>query len=234
MRRLLLIAAAAVAIVLVAAVLMGAGRTSTASGNTPTTTPDEVTTTGHGVVNAVPDQAGISAGVQTTGATATAALDANAATMNRVIAALKAAGGTQLQTQEVSLNPQTTPSGRITGFQTENAVSAVSAVADTGKLIDAAVHAGANTIAGPNLTVSDQDALYRQALAKAVADARAKAQALAAAGGFGVGQVLNVTEQSTETPTPFQPTATAGTAPTPVEAGTEQITADVQVGFAIN
>src|SRR5581483_2917256 len=157
----------------------------------------------------------------------------NAAVATKVIAALKQAGGRDLQTQEVSLYPQTSR-GRVTGYAAEDTVSANGAIASAGRLIDAAVAAGATTVDGPSLSVADQDALYRQALQKAIADARAKAQALAQAGGFAVGRVLSVAEQGAEMPVPLQAAgAKAGTPATPVEPGTQDVTADVQVSFAI-
>src|SRR5439155_11669683 len=123
-----------------------------------------------------------------------------------------------------------------TGFVAQNTISAKAKIADAGGLVDAAVGAGANTVDGPTLTVSDQDALYRAALKKAVEDARARAQAIAEAGGFGLGQVTTVAEQSAATqPIMFDRAAALSTkaAPTPVEPGTRDVTADVTVSFAI-
>jgi len=218
MRRVLLITALA-GLAAVAVAFTTAG--SSASGRT-------VTTNGHGVVTVVPDQATIDAGVRTTGATAAAALAANGDAMTRVIAALKRAGATKVQTQEVSLYPQTGPRGKVTGFVAQNTVTATSPLAQAGRLIDAAVGAGANTIDGPTLGVSIQNRLYRQALRNAVADARAKALALAGS----VGRVLTIAEQSQQQPVTFGAAAKAPSA-TPVEAGTQQVTADVQVTFAL-
>jgi uncharacterized protein len=218
MRRVLLITALA-GLAAVAVAFTTAG--SSASGRT-------VTTNGHGVVTVVPDQATIDAGVRTTGATAAAALAANGDAMTRVIAALKRAGATKVQTEEVSLYPQTGPRGKVTGFVAQNTVTATSPLAQAGRLIDAAVGAGANTIDGPTLGVSIQNRLYRQALRNAVADARAKALALAGS----VGRVLTIAEQSQQQPVTFGAAAKAPSA-TPVEAGTQQVTADVQVTFAL-
>lgn len=224
MKRLLLICALAGA-ALVAVAFTQAD--STAAGHT-------VTTVGHGVVTVVPDQATFSAGVRTSGATAAAALSANSAAMTRVIAALKQVGVKKIQTQQVSLYPQMSTRNTVTGYVAQNSVTVTSAIADAGKLIDAAVGAGANTVDGPSLGVSIQGRLYRQALRNAVADARAKARALAGAGGFGIGRVVSVTEQSQQQPVEFGAAAGAkAPAPTPVEAGTQQVTADVQVAFAI-
>src|SRR5689334_1829631 len=232
MRRLLLLPAAAVALLAVAA-LAGVARPEAARGDSTQT--NTVTTVGHGVVTVVPDEATVSAGIRTDAATASAALAQNARTMNDVIAALKRAGGDELQTQQVSLYPQTDEGGKVTGYVAQNTVSAKASIAGAGALVDAATAAGANTVDGPSLGVSDRDALYRSALKKAVEDARAKALALADAGGFGVGPVTTVVEQgATEQPV-FAPLASAAKAAdsTPVEPGTQDVTADVTVTFTI-
>ena len=136
MRRLSFIALAAL-VILAAASLIGVARPEAARGDTTQT--DLVTTIGHGVVTAVPDEATVTAGVRTDGATAAAALEANSTTMNAVVAALKQAGGDELQTQQVSLYPQTNEQGEVTGYSAQNTVSAKSDVAGAGALIDAAV-----------------------------------------------------------------------------------------------
>lgn len=232
MRRILLLPLAAAVLVGVAA-FAGVAVPESAHGDSTQT--DTVTTNGHGVITAVPDEATVSAGVRTDGATAAGALSANATKMNAVIAALKAASGDEIQTQEVSLYPTTDPQGKVTGYTAQNSVSAKAKIADAGALVDAAVGAGANTVDGPSLTLSDQDALYRDALKKAVQDARAKALALADAGGFGVGPVSTVIEQSAAGQPVFaRPVALAAKdASTPIEPGTADVTADVTVTFTI-
>ncbi len=223
---------AVAAVVVAAAALAGVGRPEAARGDTPT--PGTVTTVGHGDITAVPDEATVSAGVETRGATAAKALAQNAALMTRVIAALKSHGGKDVQTQQVSLSPQTDSKGNVTGFVADNSVSADSTIAGAGALIDAAVAAGANNVSGPTLSVSTQDALYRQALGKAVEDARAKAQALGQAGGFGVGAVSIVSEQSVApSPVPEAAASMGAAKSTPIEPGTQDITADVSVTFTI-
>lgn len=231
MRRLLLLTLAVVALLAIAA-LAGVGRPEAARGETAA--PDTVTTLGHGVVTLVPDEATVSAGVHTQAASASDALSQNARLMNQVIAALKRAGGKDLQTQQVSLYPQQNDQGQVTAYVADDSVSATAKIADAGALVDAAVAAGANTVSGPSLSVSDRDARYRDALGKAVADARAKAEALAHAGGFNVGVVSSVTEQSANAPLPvFERAAVAKSDTTPVEAGTQDVTADISVTFRI-
>ena len=233
MRRLLPILIVAAALV-VAAALAGVGRPEAAHGETSVQR-DTVTTLGHGVVTTVPDVATISAGVQTEAATAADALAENSERMQRVIAALKRAGGQKLQTQQVSLYPRTDEHGQTTGFMAQNSVGARAKIAEAGALVDAAVNAGANTVAGPMLERSDTDQLYRDALAKAVDDARLKAEALAQAGGFDVGKVVAVVEEGASPPEPLalESRAVAKDAAAPIEPGTQDIEAQVTVSFEI-
>jgi uncharacterized protein YggE len=134
----------------------------------------------------------------------------------------------------VSLYPQTDDKGTTTGFVAQNTVTARSSIATSGRLVDAAVAAGANTVDGPSLERSDRDALYRDALKKALADAKAKAEALAEAGGFAVGRVTDVTEQQgAGEPVPMASAAAAKDAATPVEPGTQDVVAQVSVSFEI-
>ena len=230
MRRLLTLTFVAAAVV-GAAAFAGIGRPDAARGDAAA--PDTVTTTGHGVVTVVPDEASVTAGVETRAASAVEALSQNAKLMSGVVAALKAAGGSGLQTQQVSLSPQTNSENQVTAYVADDSVSAKAKIAAAGALIDAAVGAGANTVDGPTLDVSDRDARYRDALGKAVEDARAKAEALAQAGGFGVGQVSSVTEETVSAPVPVYEAAVAKSTATPIEPGTQDVTADVSVTFRI-
>ena len=64
----------------------------------PVAARDTVTVNGMGSVRATPDRASISAGVETRGATAQAALAANASAMNQVLDALRSSGGKDVTT----------------------------------------------------------------------------------------------------------------------------------------
>src|SRR5471032_1676680 len=202
-----LVLAAAFAVFLIVA-FAGIGRPEAAHGDTAPA--DSVTVLGHGAITAVPDEATVTAGVHTQAASASGALAQNAKLMNAVVAALKGADGEKLQTQQVSLFPQTDPQGQVNAYAADNSVS------------------------GPTLDVSGRAGLYRDALKKAVDDARAKAIALGEAGGFGVGPVSSVTEQgSAPQPVFAQASLTAKPDATPVEPGTQDVTADVTVTFGI-
>src|SRR5690349_2650993 len=75
--------------------------------------PRSITVNGTGIVTTVPDEAQFAFGVSTTAPTAKAALRANAGRMNRLIAALEAAGipAADIQTAEISLSPNTSENG---------------------------------------------------------------------------------------------------------------------------
>jgi uncharacterized protein len=194
-----------------------------------------VTVNGTGSVDAVPDIAAFAFGVTTEAKTAAAALAQNADAATKVIAAVKRAGiaDKDLQTQSVSLSPRYTDRGdEILGYTASNTVSAILRnLGNAGVVIDAAVAAGANNVSGPSLSRADTDALYRAALKEAVAAARTKAVALGEAGHFSVGKIDSVVEGTNE-PMPVSDRSAAPT--TPIEPGTQQITATVAVSFEIS
>lgn len=197
----------------------------------PSASADSVTVSGEGVVLAVPDSAEISAGVETRAATARVALQANAVAMERVLQALRAGGGTDVTTQTVSLSTSFDNQGTPNGFVASNIASATVAFDKAGALIDGAVAAGANTVYGPAPSRSDADALYRQALAKAVADAAQRATVLAKAAGRELGRVTSISESGTA-PVPVFAKAAAD-ASTPVESGPQETTASVTVTYEL-
>ena len=186
-------------------------------------------------VTSAPDRAELSFGVESQGETARAALAANAAEMRRVIAALKAAGATDVKTQYVSLSPRYGERNEAQGFVATNSVSTtLRELARAGAVIDAAVAAGANQVYGPSLSRGNQSELYRQALKAAVENARANAQALAAASNLSLGRVTAIVEGGgAPQPLPFAAADKAMEAgSTPIEPGTQQVTAVVSVTFA--
>lgn len=221
-------------LVLAAAALAGVLRPEGASADEPATTTDTVSVTGTGVVSAVPDEAQVSAGVETRAATAKAALSANGTAMQKVLDALKGAGGKEITTQTVSLSTAFDQNGQPGGFVASNVASATTSLAGAGALVDAAVAAGANTVYGPSLSRSDADALYRKALERAVADAKDRATVLAKAAGRELGRVTAMAESSS-TPGPlYAAKAEAGAADsTPVVSGPQDTTALVSVTYEL-
>jgi uncharacterized protein YggE len=192
-----------------------------------------ITVTGNGSVTTVPDRATFGFTIETRAKTATAALAQNANDATAVIAALKAAGVTSanIQTSQVSLMPQSSQDGTtIVGYVASNSVTVRTGLGSAGKIVDAAVGAGANGVSGPSLDVSDQSTLYRDALHKAVDDAKLKAQSLADAAGLSLGGAQSISEGGSSSPLPIADKMSAAGAP--IEAGTQEIQASVTVTYA--
>ena len=230
MKRLLL----AVAAGLTAVALAGAiGLPDLAGAEDTAAAVDSITVTGDGSVKAVPDEAQMSFGVQTQRASAKAAVAANADAMREVINALRQAGARQMATEWVSVYPSSGDDGRVDGYSASNSVSAVADVEDAPGVLDAAVGAGANDVSGPGLSSSDAEALYRQALAKAVDDARLRAETLAKAAGRSLGSVTAIVEGGSEATPMFREAAQASDGSTPVVPGEQETTATVSVTFSL-
>ena len=164
------------------------------------------------------------------------ALSANAAEMRSVIAALKAAGATDLKTQSVSLSPRYNEKSEPQGFVATNSVSAtIKELAKAGAVIDAAVNAGANQVYGPSLSRGDQAELYRQALKAAVENARSNAQVLAAAANLSLGRVTAIVEGGgAPQPLPYAADKANALESMPIEAGTQNVSATVSVTFSFS
>lgn len=219
-----------------AVALAGVGRPDTARGSAPDAR--SVSVTGTASVQAVPDQAGFSAGVATDAATARSALAANATKAASVIQALRSAGVAKadLQTQDVSVSPRWNDRGEQNGFTAHTSVQVhVRDVRRAGRLIDAAVGAGATETSGPSFERGDRDALYRSALKDAFAEARLKAATLAGEAGASLGPVLRIEESSAlPEPMPLEMRAPAAETATPVEPGKQEVQASVTVTFNLS
>jgi len=105
-----------------------------------------------------------------------------------------------------------------------------------GRVVDAAVSAGANNVYGPDMRPSDTDGAYREAVDKAFDDARAHAEAIAAKAGVSLGAPVSIAEGGGYVPGPvaYDQVATMSAADSaPVEPGKQQVSASLTVTFAI-
>ncbi len=202
--------------------------------------------TGDARVTAKPDRAQIDIGVITRATLSEDAASQNAREVDAVLAAVRKVGGPTavLKTISYSLSPNYRPRPKegeptIEGYTALNVVQVT--LDDLGKIgavIDAATRAGANRIQGIQFTLRDQDAVRAQALREAATRARAEADVLAAALGVKVLRILSV-EESSPRIVPVrvyggaQRAMAADAAPTPVEAGTLDITADVTLSVEV-
>jgi uncharacterized protein len=225
-------------LVLAAAALAGVGRPEAADSASDDARPG-ITVTGTGEVRSAPDRADLTFSVHSDGTTAAATLAANSAELRRLIAALKGAGveSSNLRTEHLGVSPRYND-GKVgtNGYSAEAYLTVTDqGLERAGRLIDVGVSAGADAVSGPALSIEDRDAQYRQALKLAVEDARAKAESLAEAAGVSLGKVTAMVEGAHYGgPVLAMEERAALDAKTPIEPGTEQVTAVVTVTFAIS
>jgi uncharacterized protein len=160
--------------------------------------------TGVGEVEVMPDEATLNFAVETSATTSQEAARQNAESMERVIAALVAAGipRDEIETRNFSVYPEyvtddrgETP--RVRGYRVTNQVSLETTRLDAvGTLIDAALGAGANRVDGISFGLSDPQAAEADALREAVQRARESAETMAQALGVPLGQLLHATTSS--------------------------------------
>ncbi len=252
--RLTVVAAAALAVGLVAGPTLAgvtAPRPYAASNAAATDTTKEHTISvgGLGKVTATPDLAHVQLGVQIQKSSAKAAREAAAATMANVVAAIKKLNvdDKDIQTTQVSLTAvydyPNNSAPVLRGYQLTNQVAIT--VRDLSKLsdvIDGGVAAGATTVDGISFDVADRTSLEAQARDAAAKDARAKADVYAKSLGLSIMGVASVSEQ-VSTPVWYAPNYAmpaagaldkAAATPTPIQAGSTDITITVQVSFLIN
>jgi uncharacterized protein YggE len=224
-------------VVLAVAALAGVGRPEPAGGASDDAR-EGITVTGTGQSRAIPDRANLSFGVQTDGATAARALGENSAATRRLIEALEDAGvdARDLKTEHLDVSPRyNDKGGRERGYSAHSTVSVSNQPLDrAARLADVGVAAGADTLSGPSLSLADPDGHYRRALDGAFEDARAKAEVLAAAAGVSLGEVTTVVESEQHDGPVWAMAARAEDTKTPIEPGSQQITASVTVTFAIS
>ncbi len=214
-------------------------------GAQPTTIKSDIGVSGTGRVFVTPDTAIASIGVEITAPTLAQATKESSEKMAAVLSAIKAQGvdAKDIQTTSYNVfpltnNPKEGESPTVTAYRVSNLVSVkVRKVADVGKVLDAALAAGANSINSVFFTVDDPTKAQDEARTLAVKDAMAKAQTLATAAGVKVGKLFAISEV-TGTVIPlyrgaFESAPAAGGGAGPIETGSTEITVNVELHFEI-
>ncbi len=210
--------------------------------------PAFIEVTGQGAVPVAPDRAQTDFAVETRADNAGEASSANAESMSRVVGALRALAlpGLTIETFGYTLRPEyayPTVNGVrtrvIEGYTALNHVRvAVDDVAAAGRIIDAAIGAGANRVASLAFLATDPAEARQRALTQAVSQARQEAETIARALGRELGAPLEV-RGGAQTPTPrrdmgpqaFEMAARA--VETPIEAGEQTVRASVTIRFLL-
>jgi uncharacterized protein len=202
--------------------------------------PPNISASAVGEAQIVPDRAMLNVAVESQGQTAAAAAAANATKQTRVIDAVKAAGiaAAQIRTSGYNVFPeyaqQSGQGPRVTGYRANNTVQIeVRNIDAVGKVIDAALGAGATNLGALGLFASNPDPARREALQKAVAKARADAEAAATAAGGTLGALVELVVDPFNEPRPLMQQSmgrvAAMAASTLIEPGEMSVQAVVRV-----
>ena len=231
-------------IVAVAALSVHSGPVSGAPSTTTDPATHAITVTATGKTTVVPDVARVYLGVTATRTTVKAVRSAGAQAMTDIIAAVKALGvaDADIQTTNVSLYPQygngSTP--KVVGYQISEQVEiTVRDLDKAGDVIDSATAKGATDVNGISFEVADPVKAQNDARAAAVAAARTSAQAMAGAANVSLGTVVAINDSTPPQPVfygygPFKAAAPSADVATPVQPGTQDLSATVTVVFEIN
>lgn len=202
-----------------------------------------------GEAEVVPDLATIMIGVETFGANAQAANEANSRKATDIAKALAKFGveDRDIQTANLSLN-RIDFGVRKGQFQASNTLTVrLRDVSKAGEALAAATASGANVIQGPSLRIDDPEKANRGAYIAAYRAARTRAEAYAEAAGMKIARVLAIRDggQGGGYPVPMDaaaisappPVAQASVPPPPpppsIRPGTSRTRVSVQVDFAL-
>lgn len=208
--------------------------------------PPFIEVSGSASVSVEPDLVRAAFAVETRAATAGEAATANAELMDAVIRAVRGSGirGVDVETFGYTLRPeyayaegQPPRSQVIDGYTALNNVRATAGdVAAAGRLIDAAIRAGANRVSSLAFEAADTDVAREEALTRAVRGATAQAATIAGALGRALGPPLEV-RGGAEQPYPRSGGQVMFRAEmavdTPIEAGELTVSASVTIRFAL-
>jgi hypothetical protein len=152
-----------------------------------------------------PDEATMTVGTQARASTATEAVAANKTKTEKLLASIRGAGIRErdIQTQGIQLQPDyrwdNEPGGRghqtLIGYIANNSVRIKTRNIDKlTSLLDALTTAGADSVYGPNFTISDPAPLRREARVRAMARGLAEATEYARNNGYSKVRLLSVEE----------------------------------------
>ena len=207
--------------------------------------PPRMTITGRATIEAKPDFASISIGVNNKAPTTAAAIDATSAAAAKIVASARAFGiaPRDIQTSYVSLRQAfrvvrdaSSSEQRPDGYTASNAVVVrVRDLPKLGEFLRSVVDGGANQIGGVSFELNDPGKIEREALAAAVKDARQQAEIVAEAAGVKIARIESIDTGGQPRPRAYGAAPApmrAAKADVPIEAGSLDIGAEVQVTFS--
>jgi uncharacterized protein YggE len=197
-----------------------------------------ITVVGTGEVRGKPDVADLVLGVSGRAGSAAEVMSRIADRAQKVIDALHDAGVSDddIQTADLSVQPVYDDDGTVTGYEASNTVSVrIGDLGKAGEIVDAAAAKTGDDIRvqGISFSIDDDSDLLAAARTKATKRARAQAEQLASGADVEVGEVRSITETTSSTPIAYSGDAAEKAASTPVMAGTQTLSVQATVVFAI-
>jgi uncharacterized protein YggE len=164
-----------------------------------------------GETRVTPDRAIVQVTVDSRAESAASAGAQNRDKQERVIAAVKLQGvaAPQIRTSGYRVNPEYAQpergkARRVTGYRATNTIQVeVRSIETIGKIIDAALGAGATNIGSVGLYASNTDTARRDAVQRAVTKARGEAESAATAAGGTLGTLVELTIDPGTIPRPL-------------------------------
>lgn len=205
------------------------------AGNAP-----KLTVEGSGTASAAPDLITVDMGIDVTAATARDAMDQDDSAAAGLISALDHDGvpSADIQTSDLSLQPNYDLAGQVTGYHVSDTLTAeLHDFATAGGTVDDVAQAAGDAarIDSLQFSMDDPRTLEDRARRDAVHQAVSHAGALAQAAGDRLGPVCSLTDDAAS-PNPVrsdQAAAGDAAAAVPVQAGTEQVEAQVTLVYAL-
>jgi uncharacterized protein YggE len=204
-----------------------------------------LTVQGTGLANGTPNLLTVSVGIDVTDPTAATAMTDDNAKATAVTGVLTQGGvaAKDVQTSNLSINPQYNSKGVITGYEVTNTLTAkLRNFATAGSVIDAIAGAAGNAtrLNGLNFSVEDTRGLEDRARTDAVHQAVTHARSMALAAGERLGAVCSLSDQSQTQVYGQNFSAQASAAgvdnaasPVPLSPGSQQETAQVTMVYAL-
>ncbi len=202
-----------------------------------------VTVTGSGTTRGTPDTVSFQIGVSTVAKSASAALTNNNARVGALEATLINHGVTRrnMQTSGLDIYENRDNSGNVTGFTAEDDLNVtLHRISKAGGAIDAAANAAGNgaQLNGLSFSISNQSKFLASARTAAMHNAYVEASQIARAGKATLGNIVRVTDQENSSTSPVTYGNTLNALPTasavPIEAGSQSISVQVTVIYALN
>ena len=196
---------------------------------------------GTGEVHVRPDSIRVTLSVEAQGATPDAATSQVNTAMSAVLDALHqvALPGLAIETQQVQFGPVYGGNNQqtITGFSASNQIQVTlqtvaeeELAADAAEIVDAALHAGANRLAGVEFFRADPSEAEDRALTLAVQNARRDAETMARAAGVTLTGPVSI-EAASASRVPLIGGSFEAAVSTPIEAPTLDVQANVTVRY---